>query len=156
MITNEGPKVVEFNCRFGDPETQAVLPLLKGDFLKLLYSSSAGKINKSSVAYNGGSAVCVVASSKGYPGDYEKGKEISGLDENDDKNILIFHAGTKKIDNKITTAGGRVLSVVSKIDVNDLSFAKKKAYEAISKIKFEGMYFRKDISDKGIDRQKNN
>jgi phosphoribosylamine--glycine ligase len=153
MITKTGPKVVEFNCRFGDPETQAVLPLLSGDFLELLYSSAAGKINKSSVAYNGGSAVCVVASSKGYPGAYEKGKAISGLDEIEDKNILVFHAGTQKNNNKIITSGGRVLSVVSTISSNDLSLAKEKAYEAMEKINFEGKYFRNDIADKGINRK---
>ena len=156
MITKTGPKVVEFNCRFGDPETQAVLPLLSGDFLELLYSSAAGKINKSSVAYNGGSAVCVVASSKGYPGAYEKGKAISGLDEIEDKNILVFHAGTQKNDNKIITSGGRVLSVVSTISSNDLSLAKEKAYEAMAKINFEGKYFRNDIADKGINRKQSN
>ena len=152
MITNEGPKVVEFNCRFGDPETQAVLPLLIGDFLELLYSAAKGKINKNAVSYNDGSAVCVVASSNGYPGSYEKGKVINGLDKNYD-DILVFHAGTKKQEDKIVTSGGRVLNVVSKIKTNDLKFAKEKAYDALSKINFDGMYFRKDIADKGIKRQ---
>ncbi len=152
MITDEGPKVVEFNCRFGDPETQAILPLLKGDFLELLYSASKGKINKSAVSYNGGSAVCVVASSKGYPGNYEKGKVITGLDKNDE-GVLVFHAGTKSQENKIVTAGGRVLNVVSQIKNNNLKLAKEKAYNALSKINFDGMYFRKDIADKGIKRQ---
>ncbi len=153
MITKDGPKVVEFNCRFGDPETQAVLPLLNGDFLELLYSAAQGKINKNSVSYNGGSAVCVVASSKGYPGDYEKGKVITGLEKIDDENNFIFHAGTKKLDDKIVTSGGRVLAVVSSIGTNDLKLVKSKAYEALSKINFEGIYFRKDIADKGIKRQ---
>lgn len=152
MITNEGPKVVEFNCRFGDPETQAVLQLLIGDFLELLYSAAKGKINKNAVSYNDGSAVCVVASSNGYPGSYEKGKVINGLDKNYD-DILVFHAGTKKQEDKIVTSGGRVLNVVSKIKTNDLKLAKEKAYDALSKINFDGMYFRKDIADKGIKRQ---
>ncbi len=155
MITNEGPKVVEFNCRFGDPETQAVLPLLKGDFLELLYSAADEKVNKNSVTYNGGSAVCVVASSSGYPGNYEKGKEINGLDKIDNNNILVFHAGTKNQDDRIVTSGGRVLSVVSLNQTNELKLAKEKAYNALSKINFEGMYFRKDIADKGIKIQIN-
>ncbi len=152
MITNESPKVVEFNCRFGDPETQAVLPLLKGDFLDLLYSAAKGKINRKAVRYNGGSAVCVVASSRGYPGNYEKGKVIIGLDKNDE-DTLVFHAGTKSQDNKIVSSGGRVLNIVSSIKTNNLKLAKEKAYNALSKINFDGMYFRRDIADKGIKRQ---
>ncbi len=151
MINKNGIKVVEFNCRFGDPETQAVLPLLKGDFLELLYSAASGKINKNSVEYNGGSSVCVVAASNGYPDKYETGKEIFGLDKTDeDKNIFIFHAGTKKKENKIFSSGGRVLSVVSFINSFNLKIAKQKAYEEMNKINFDGIYFRKDIADNGI------
>ncbi len=151
MITDEGPKVVEFNCRFGDPETQAVLPLLKGDFLQLLYSAASGKIDKSSVEYNGGSSVCVVCASGGYPGSFKIGYEIKGLEtfENDNENI-IYHAGTKEDNDKIVTNGGRVLGVTSVIDSNNLKLAKKKAYQAVQKIYFENIYYRKDIADKGI------
>ncbi len=152
MLTDEGPKVVEFNCRFGDPETQSVLPLLSGDFLKLLYSVSTGAIDKSSVSYNGGSSVCVVAASKGYPEKYEKGKEIIGLDIIKDDDIIIFHAGTIEKDGKIYTNGGRVLNITSFIKENDLLLAKKRSYEALSKIYFDGIYYRKDIADKAIFR----
>ena len=149
MINNGIPKVVEFNCRFGDPETQAVLPLLEGDFLELLYSAAIGNLNKDSVHYSGGSSVCVVAASKGYPEKYEKGFEISGLDDvNTD--IIVFHAGTKEENGKILTNGGRVLGITSLIKKNDLKSAKQKSYEALSKINYNGIYFRKDISDKAF------
>jgi len=149
IITNEGPKVIEFNCRFGDPETQVVLPLLKGDFLQLLYSAAIGKIDKSAVDYNGGSSVCVVVASKGYPDSYEKGFQISGL-ESISKDIIIYHAGTKEVDGKIVTNGGRVLGVTSVLPDFNLMLAKDMAYQAIEKIHFNNMYYRKDISDKAF------
>ncbi len=149
MITATGPKVIEFNCRFGDPETQAVLPLLDGDFLELLYSAAKGKVNKSSVKYSGGCSVCIVAASGGYPDKFEKGFEITGLNLNDE-NIIIYHAGTLERDGKIYTNGGRVLGITSVLDSNDLRKAKRIAYEAIDKISFERMYYRKDISDKAF------
>jgi phosphoribosylamine--glycine ligase len=151
MITDEVPKVVEYNCRFGDPETQAVLPLLKGDFLKLLYSSAEGKLDKETVHYSEGCAICVVTASQGYPGSYQKGYEISGLDVSD-KNVLIYHAGTSELNDKIVTNGGRVLGVTAVLDNNDLKAAREKVYEAISKIHFEGIYFRKDIAVKALNR----
>jgi phosphoribosylamine--glycine ligase len=153
MITKEGPKVVEYNCRFGDPETQVVLPLLKGDLLELLYSASIGNIDKYSVDYLGGSAVCVVAASKGYPGKYEKGKEIYIPEHDMDENVIVFHAGTKRENSKLVTSGGRVLNVTAVSDSDDLTETKKIAYKALNKINFEGIYFRKDIADKGIKRQ---
>ena len=151
MITSEGPKVVEFNCRFGDPETQAVLPLLDGDFLELLYSAADEKINKNAVRYNKGAAVCVVAASKGYPDSYNKGLEINGLDEIY-KDSIVFHAGTKYSGNKVVTNGGRVLGVTAVVKENNLKQAKQKAYDVLKKIYFEGMYFRSDIADKGINK----
>lgn len=150
MLTDEGPKVVEFNCRFGDPETQVVLPLLDGDFLELLYSASSGALNKNAVWYNNGSSVCVVAASKGYPDSYEKWKEITGLDLINDEEIIIYHAGTSEKDGKIFTNGGRVLSITSILKENNLIKAKEKAYSALSKIYFDGIYYRKDISDKAL------
>jgi phosphoribosylamine--glycine ligase len=147
MIKDSIPKVVEFNCRFGDPETQVVLPILEGDFLELLYSAASGKLNKNCVKYSGGSSVCIVAASNGYPGNYKKGFDITGLDQIDDE-IIFYHAGTKKDGDKIITNGGRVLGVTSVLKQNDLRAAKRKAYEAINKIHFEGIYFRKDISNK--------
>jgi phosphoribosylamine--glycine ligase len=152
MITRDGPKVVEFNCRFGDPETQAVLPLLEGDFLKLLYSAASGKIDKEAIKYNGGSAVCVVAASKGYPDKYDKGFEISGLNKISTDDAIVFHAGTKKEGDKIVTNGGRVLGVTAVIDKNNLKLCKAKVYEALKKINYENIYYRSDIADKGITR----
>lgn len=149
MITKDGPKVIEFNCRFGDPETQCVLPLLEGDFLQLLYSTAAGGIDKTAVKYNGGSSVCVVAASKGYPDKYEKGFEITGLDLNQE-NVIIYHAGTKKVNDKIVTNGGRVLGVTSVLKENNLSHAKLIAYDALSKINFNGITYRTDIADRAL------
>jgi len=152
MITNEGPKVVEYNCRFGDPETQAVLPLLKGDFLKLLYSAAEGHIDKNAVDYSGGSAVCVVAASKGYPDSYKTGFIIKGLNKINDPEILIFHAGTKEENGNIVTAGGRVLGITSVLAKNDLAAAKEKSYNALQKIYFRDIYFRNDIANKALQK----
>lgn len=149
IITDEGPKVIEFNCRFGDPETQVVLPVIKGDFLHLLHSASIGKIDKAAVDYNGGSSVCVVAASEGYPDSYKKGFEIKGLDELP-ADIIVYHAGTKEENGKIFTDGGRVLGVTSVIPDFNLMLAKDKAYKALEKIKFENIYYRKDIADKAF------
>jgi len=149
IITKSGPKVIEFNCRFGDPETQVVLPILNGDFLQLLYSAACGKLDINSVKYSGGSSVCVVAASKGYPDEYIKGFEIKGLDLSDDE-IIIYHSGTKEENGNILTNGGRVLGVTSVIKEFNLFSAQKKSYEAINKINFEGMYYRKDIAEKAF------
>ncbi len=147
MINNNEAKVVEFNCRFGDPETQSVMPLLEGDFLKLLYSTAIGKLDKESVRYNGGASVCVVAASGGYPDEYKSSFIISGLDEAS-KEAFVFHAGTKKDGENILTNGGRVLGITSFIPTNDLSKAKEKAYRAMNKIHYNNIYYRTDISDK--------
>ena len=151
MITEEGPKVVEFNCRFGDPETQVVLPLLKGDFLKLLYSAAAGTLDKNAVEYNGGAAVCVILASKGYPDSYVKGYEIHGL-KKVSADIIVYHSGTIQDDQKVYTNGGRVLGVTAVCAENDLKAARDKAYEAISVIGFDNIYYRTDIASKGINR----
>lgn len=151
MINKEGSKVVEFNCRFGDPETQAVLPVVKGDFLKLIYTAAEGKLDKSAVKYSGGSAVCVVAASKGYPDEYSAGFEIEGVNEFDqDKSIIVFQAGTKEKDGKVVTAGGRVLGITSVITQNNLLNAQKKAYDALKKINFKDIYYRTDIAAKAL------
>lgn len=149
MLTEEGVKVIEFNCRFGDPETQVVLPIIKGDFLQLLYSAALGKIDKDAVEYNGGSSVCVVAASKGYPDSYKKGFEITGLNELP-ADIIVYHAGTKEENGKIFTNGGRVLGVTSVLPDFNLMLAKDKAYKALEKISFENIYYRKDIADKAF------
>jgi phosphoribosylamine---glycine ligase len=147
MITKEGPKVVEFNCRFGDPETQALLPLMKGDFSKLLLSAAKGRIDKDLLTYGGGASVSVVAASGGYPGNYDKGLIITGWDTFTE-NVIVFHAGTKIDNGSLVTNGGRVLNVTGISTNNDLKEAKQKAYEALSKIFFANIYYRKDISDK--------
>lgn len=149
IITDSGPKVIEFNCRFGDPETQVVLPIIEGDFLELLYSAADEKLEKDSVKYSGGSAVCIVVASSGYPDDYKKGFEIKGLDFSDDETI-VYHAGTKKEDGNILTNGGRVLGITAVIKKFDLKLAQQKAYNAIEKISFDGIYYRKDIAEKAF------
>jgi len=149
ILTKSGPKVIEFNCRFGDPETQVVLPILDGDFLELLYSSAVGNLNLNAVEYSGGCSVCVVAASKGYPDNYEKGFVINGLEKIDDE-VIVYHAGTKREDQKILTNGGRVLGVTSVLKTFDLKLAKELTYQAIHKITFDGIYFRNDIADKAI------
>jgi len=155
MLTVEGPKVVEFNCRFGDPETQAVLPLLEGDFLKLLYSAASGKIDKSAVNYSDSCAVCVVAASKGYPEAYQKGYTIIGLDSLDNNEVFIYQAGTARKNNHIITNGGRVLGVTALSNSNDLKSAQSKAYEALEKIHFTDIYYRSDIGAKAFKHLKN-
>jgi len=151
MMTNEGPKVVEFNCRFGDPETQVVLPLIDGDFLELLYSAANGKINKDSISFAKRTSVSVVLASNGYPDKVEKGKEIFGIEDvNKLGSAHVIHAGTKEVNNKIYTDGGRVLNIVATIESNDLKRCKEICYNAIKKICFDGMQFRKDIADKAI------
>ncbi|HPN38288.1 MAG TPA: phosphoribosylamine--glycine ligase [Melioribacteraceae bacterium] len=150
MVKDGKVKVVEYNCRFGDPETQAVVPLLEGDFAKLLYSCALGKIDKNTVKYNGGAAVCVVLASKGYPDTFEKGFIIEGLNNISDENCIIFHSGTAYKDNNIITNGGRVLSVIVYDNKNDLIACKTKCYSEILKVNYANIHYRKDIGDKGI------
>lgn len=150
MITKDGPKVIEFNCRFGDPETQSVLPLLEGDFIKLLLSCAKGSLDKKSVKYNGGASVCVIAASSGYPDKYESGFEILGLDSIDKETTTVFHSGTKIIDNKVLSNGGRVLGVTSFNNDNNILKAIETAYQEISKIEFKNMVYRKDIGKKAF------
>jgi len=148
MINNGNPKVVEYNCRFGDPETQAVLSVFEGDFAELLLSAAKGNLNVSAIKnINQGFATCVVLASKGYPDKYETGFEITGLDNISD-NIIVYHAGTKEIDGKIFTNGGRVLGVTSLGAT--LKESRENAYRAVSKIHFQNMYCRSDIAAKGI------
>jgi phosphoribosylamine---glycine ligase len=149
MIENGEPSVVEFNCRFGDPETQVVLPIIDGDFLELLNSAAIGTINKKSISVSDKNAITVVAASDGYPGNYNKGLEITGLENAENENIIVFQAGTKKDENMLVTNGGRVLNITA-ISKENLSTTKIIAYDAISKINFNGKAFRTDIGDKAI------
>ena len=153
MLTKDGPKVIEFNCRFGDPETQSVLPLLEGDFLELLYSAASGTLNSKAVKYNGGSSVCIIASSKGYPDSYKTGYRIEGFEKIDDPEVVVFHSGTKLEGNRLLTNGGRVLGVTSVLSQNNILNAQQKAYQAIQKIHFTDIYFRKDIASKAINKK---
>lgn len=149
MITERGPKVIEFNCRFGDPETQAVLPLLGGDFLTLLYSAAVGKIDRSAIEIKGGCAVCIVAVSDGYPENYKKGFIIEGIDRKDD-DVMIFHAGIKFENGKYYTDGGRVFGITAFNEKYTIKDCIEKAYDNISKISFEGIHYRKDIGRKAL------
>ena len=148
MITRQGPKVVEFNCRFGDPETQAILPLMKNDIVPLLLACSEGTIEKNQLTTNNQHAVCVIMASGGYPGSYQQGKEIIGLDRKFEKNVMIFHAGTKRVDGKFITNGGRVLGVTAM--GTKIEDAIAKVYRAVGKITFDGAYYRKDIGYKAL------
>ncbi|MGB9813289.1 MAG: phosphoribosylamine--glycine ligase [Thermovenabulum sp.] len=143
MITKEGPKVLEYNCRFGDPEAQAVLPLLKSDIIKIFEEIINGELNKKSIEWEKAFSVNVVAASKGYPLGYEKGKKIEGLEKAREKGVLVFHSGTSKSGNEYYTSGGRVLSVTAM--GSSLNEAREKAYDALREIYFEGMHYRKDI-----------
>lgn len=149
MITSEGPKVLEFNVRFGDPENQAVLPLLKTDLVDLLEATIDGKLKEIPLEWEKKSCVCVVVASGGYPMSYEKGKEILGLDKVGRKNdVYVFHAGTKKDGSRFLTSGGRVMGVTGWKDT--LKGAIDLTYEAVKEINFEGMHYRRDIGVKGL------
>jgi phosphoribosylamine--glycine ligase len=148
MIKNNTAKVVEFNVRFGDPETQAVIPLIEGDFTKLLFSASIGRLDKTAVTISEGSSCCVVLASSGYPDAFEKGFEITGIEDAEKDGAMVFHAGTAMAGNKLVTAGGRVLGVCYKGDT--LRSAVDGAYEAVDKIHFDNKYFRKDIAKRAL------
>jgi phosphoribosylamine--glycine ligase len=154
MITSAGPRVLEFNVRFGDPETQPILMRLKSDLLEVLLAVCNGTLDQVTLEWDQRPAVCVVMASGGYPGDYQKGRKITGLDEAEQiENVVVFHAGTKIVPAKagnhdIVTNGGRVLGVTAVGE--NIASAKKRAYEAVDTIKFEGAYCRRDIADKAI------
>lgn len=150
----ENPYVVEFNVRFGDPETQAILPRMESDIVPLFWAVVEGTLNKYSIEYLPYACVTVVLTSKGYPGSYEKGKEITGIEEAEkDPNIVVFQAGTAEEDGKLFTNGGRVLNVTAWD--NGLMSAVQRVYNAVEKIHFEGKHYRKDIAQKGIAKLKN-
>ena len=147
MLTPEGPKVVEYNCRFGDPETQVVLPMLKSDLFTIMKACHDGTLADTDVEWADGACACVIEASGGYPQHYEKGYEISGLDENGQyEGVTVYHAGTKKADGKYLTNGGRVLGITA--TGKDLSEALEKAYAAVEHITFKDMHYRTDIGRK--------
>ena len=150
MLTPKGPKVIEYNCRFGDPETQVVLPLLESDLLDILEAVSDQRLSEVPVVFSTGkSAACVVAASGGYPQKYETGKPISGLDENGGSSLAtVYHAGTKYEDGTFLTSGGRVLGITQ--TGGTLEEALHKAYAALDTIHFDGMHFRHDIGKRAL------
>jgi phosphoribosylamine---glycine ligase len=149
MVTAGGPRVLEFNVRFGDPETQPIIMRLKSDLLEVCLAVCEQKLDEITLEWNSRPAVCVVMSSGGYPGDYEKGKVISGLDTAGQlEDVVVFHAGTAMKDGSLVTAGGRVLGVTAAGAT--IAEAKTRAYEAVDRISFEGAYCRRDIADKAI------
>ena len=150
MITKDGPKVVEFNARFGDPETQVVLPLLDGDLVQIMCACSDGTLADVPIHWKDGAAVCVVLAAGGYPASYEKGNEIHGIADAEKTGALVFHAGTAEKDGKLATNGGRVLGVVGM--GADIASAVHSAYVAAEKISFKDAYYRKDIAHRALHR----
>ena len=148
MITKDGPKTIEFNARFGDPETQVVLPRLQTDLLDIFLASINGRLNEIEISWSDEAAVCVVLASAGYPGSYPKGLPITGLDQVSEDEALIFHAGTASKDGRTVTNGGRVLGIVGR--GAGIAEARAKAYEAASRIDFEGKINRTDIAMKAL------
>jgi phosphoribosylamine--glycine ligase len=151
MYTENGPSVLEYNVRFGDPECQPLLMRLETDLLEIMFACIDGKLDQLEVTSTPQTACGVVMAAKGYPGSYPKGMEITGLDDADAMDgVKVFQAGTKFENNKTVTSGGRVLCVTALGD--DLADAQKKAYQAVEKVHFDNSYFRRDIADKGLKR----
>ncbi|HKJ67214.1 MAG TPA: phosphoribosylglycinamide synthetase C domain-containing protein, partial [bacterium] len=148
ILTNDGPQVLEFNCRLGDPEAQVILPLLKSDLLEIIQAVMAWNLENIEVEITEGFATCVVASSGGYPVSYEKGREITGLEEVNSEYCQVFHAGTSTEDGNIFTDGGRVLGVTC--TGRTLQESIDRTYTELGKIHFEKMHFRTDIAQKGL------
>jgi len=149
MVTREGPKTLEFNCRFGDPETQAILPLLESDLLEIMDAAVNCRLDKIEVTWGQQASCCVVAASAGYPGSFETGKVIEGLDRASQREgCLVFHAGTRLEHGQVLTDGGRVLGVTGV--GADLPEAVRRAYAGLSHIHFDGIYYRRDIARRAL------
>jgi phosphoribosylamine--glycine ligase len=148
MVTKDGPKVVEFNARMGDPETQVVLPRLKTDLLEIILAAMDGGLDQIDIEWSDEAAVCIILASEGYPGSYPKGRPIEGIDQAEAAGALVFHAGTALKAGGYVTNGGRVLGVVGR--GRDINEARNRAYEACGMIRFEGMHYRKDIAAKAL------
>ncbi len=142
MLTADGPKVVEFNCRFGDPETQVVLPMLDGDLAEMMLACVDGRLQPELVQQHSGACATIIMASPGYPGSYPKGLPITGLDDVPE-DVIVFHAGTKLANGQVVTSGGRVLAVSARGE--DLETAVSRAYNGVAQIQFDGAHFRKDI-----------
>lgn len=152
IIDNGNPYVLEFNCRFGDPEAQSILSRLNTDIMDISMAITDERLSDINIEWSDEAAVCVVLASEGYPGKYKRGKVIHGLnDVRDMDDVVVFHAGTAFNDNEIITKGGRVLGVTA--TGKDINGAKERSYEAVKRIHFEGMHYRKDIANKALNRQ---
>ncbi len=153
MLTEDGPRVLEFNVRFGDPETQAILPRMECDLGEVLFSASQGRLDETHVEWKKEASVCVVICAPGYPGEVKTGHEIQGIEEAAKiENVHVFHAGTTLEDNRLVTSGGRVLGVTATAPT--LSAAQEKAYSAASLIRFPGIHYRKDIAGRALEQFK--
>ena len=152
MITPKGPKVIEYNCRFGDPETQVVLPRLKTDIVDIFEAIDNDTLSDLDVEWSDDACACVIMASGGYPKSYPKGIEITGLSNGQLDGVTVYHAGTKLQDNKLVTSGGRVLGVTALGDT--LENALKKSYDAVEKIHFEGAHYRRDIGKRALEANK--
>jgi len=152
MVTAEGPKLLEFNVRFGDPETQAVLMRLESDLAEVLLATAEARLSEITLRWTAEPAVCVVLASSGYPGKYSKGQPISGIEAAEATGAVVFQAGTKLQDGQLVTAGGRVLGVTAR--GTDLREAVARAYQAVEKISWEGMQYRRDIAHRAFEHLK--
>jgi phosphoribosylamine--glycine ligase len=151
MIGKKGIRVLEFNCRFGDPETQAILPRIDGDLVPAFQACIDGNLSEKMIKWRSDACVCVVMASGGYPGSYDKGKVIHGIsDAEASGNVTVIHAGTKLDNGMVVTSGGRVLGVTAL--GSDLSTAVSNVYKAVAKIKFDKAHYRKDIAAKALKR----
>jgi len=150
MLTADGPKVLEFNCRMGDPECQPLMLRLGSDLAEVLEKVATGKLAGTELRWSREAAACVVLASGGYPGNYETGKPITGIEEAEELGAAVFHAGTKRTDGQLVTAGGRVLGVTA--CVAELRAAVGRAYAAVEKIRFEGMHYRRDIGARALQK----
>jgi phosphoribosylamine--glycine ligase len=151
MITPDGPKVLEYNCRFGDPETQVVVPLIDGDLAEIFLAIAERRFDPSKLKLHSATAVCVVMASHGYPDEYQIGKQIFGLEKiNAEDGVVVFHAGTKTEGSAIVTSGGRVLGVTAIGFNNELEQTIRNAYRSVEKITFDGAYYRSDIGKKAL------
>lgn len=148
MLTPKGPKVIEYNCRFGDPETQVVLPRLKTDIIDIFEAINSGTLAELDIEWADEACACVIAASGGYPKSYPKGIEITGLENGQKDGVIVYHAGTAIKDGKLVTSGGRVLGVTAL--GSDLQQALDKAYAALDEIHFDNMHFRHDIGKKAL------
>lgn len=151
MVTKEGPRVLEFNVRFGDPETEAILLRLESSLFDVLMKTAECRVSEIAMRWSDHPSVCVVMASEGYPGEGKKGFEITGIEEAEASGVIVFHAGTSMKDGKLVNSGGRVL-VVSASGA-DVVAAAAKAYEGVSRIRWEGVHFRRDIAHRAIRRK---